>query len=124
MTSKIRVLVNPGSFHSQLNKPTKPQTTIITVYNAHKALYNAHKALYIHDIYIQYTVYHNDRKTITQPTQNSTEELLHPNIINLALPVSLNQKLSPLSTALWREWSHSPNLFAFNTIQGLVVLTV
>ena len=111
MTSEIRALVNPGSFHSQLNKPTKPQTTIITVFNAHKALY-------IHDIYIQYTVYHNDYKTITQPTQNSTEELLHPNIINLALPVSLNQKLSPLSTALWREWSHTPNLLAFNTIQG------
>ena len=86
-------------------------------------MFNAHKALYIHDIYIQYTVYHNDHKTITQPTQNSTEELLHPNIINLALLVSLNQKLSPLATALWREWSHTPNLLAFNTIQGLVVLT-
>ena len=61
--------INPGTF--QLNIKTQPQTTII----------NADKALLIQDKHI----------SITHPTHNSTEESLHPNIIKVALPVSLNQ---------------------------------
>ena len=37
-------------------------------------------------IYIQLTVYHNGHILTTHPTHNSTEELLHPNIIKVALP--------------------------------------
>ena len=49
---------------------------------------NAHKALNIP--WISY-VYHYGNITITNPTHNSTEELLHPTIIKVALPVSLSQ---------------------------------
>ena len=42
-------------------------------------------------IYLQLTVYHHDHVTTTHLTHNSAEELLHPNIIKEALPVSLNQ---------------------------------
>ena len=42
----------------------------------------------------------------TPYTHNSTEELLHPNIIKMALHVSLNQKLL---SGLW-VWSQTTTL--------------
>ena len=50
-------------------------------------------------IYIKPTVYHNDNITITQPTHNSTEELLYPNIIKVARCQSQSKIVTrPLST--------------------------
>ena len=49
---------------------------------------NAHKAL----VYPSYTDHHT-------PTHNSTEELLHPNVIKVSLPsVSIKIVTRPLST--------------------------
>ena len=79
--------VIPGSF--QLNIPIKPQTN-------HNQQTSRH---YISLIYIQLTVYHNAHITITQPTGNSTEELIHPYIIKVALlSVSIKIVTHPPST--------------------------
>ena len=63
--------VIPGSF--QLNKPMQPQTN----HNQRTSMLTMHCISQI-NMYIQLTVYRNDHITITQPTHNSTEELLHP----------------------------------------------
>ena len=68
----------------QLYVPIQPQTN----HNQPTPMFTRHCLSYI---YIQITVYHNDHITITQPTHNTTKELLHPNIIKVAVPVSLNQ---------------------------------
>ena len=73
--------VIPGS--SQLSIPIQPQTK----HNQRTSMLIRHCISYI---YIQLTVYHNDHITITHITDNGTEELLHANIIKVALPVSLN----------------------------------
>ena len=66
----------------------------------------------------------NDKLTITYPANNSTQELLHPNIIKAALPQS------KLSRGLWvlcvntpvlrRVWSHTTTHPAFKAKQGVI----
>ena len=70
--------------HSNSNIPTQPQTNMINEPQcSHGIVYPIHKQL---------TVCNNDHFiTITNSTHNSTGELLHPNIIMVALPVCLNQ---------------------------------
>ena len=101
--------VIPGSF--QLNIPIQPQTN----HNHRTSMLTRHCISYI---YMQLTVYHSDHITITRPTHNSTEELLHPNIIKVSLPVSLNQNCHyGRKPVLWRVWSQTTTLPAFKTRQ-------
>ena len=79
--------VNPGAF--PLNTPKQnsldKQTSMLTRHCIFK-------------ICIQFTKYRIDHKafviTNTHPTPNCTEELLHSNIIKVALHAILNQKLT------------------------------
>ena len=81
---EIQLLPYKG-YPIQLNVPTQPQTN----HNQQTPMLTTHCLSYIS---IHTTVYHNDHITITQPTHNITKELLHPNIIKVAVPVSLNQQ--------------------------------
>ena len=79
----------------------------------------------VYPTYKQLTVCHDDHITITHSTHNSTGELLHPNIIMVALPVCLNQIVTgSLSTlgenACTREGTIFSRVQAFWPIDGLI----
>ena len=57
----------------------------------------------ISHIYIELTVSHYPHITTTHPNHNSAEQLLHPNIIKVALPVGLNQNCHTASEYCGRK---------------------
>ena len=88
--------------HSNSNRHSHKQPQSMTL--------NAHRALYIQDIHTTLSIPQWSQSVIVNiphSTHNSTEELFHPNIIKLALPVSPNKNCHAASE-YYEEYGRIP----------------